>query len=341
MDDNAVIDFLDEVRAQIKDFSRDQNLDFAWLCAVRALPYLSATSSEWSRFSYWDDENRQKIIYAIFNALDANRFVVLKNRVAAEVAASRADTLAAYTAASYAVGVADTAARIGTDTFQGAASGRFVGHAAAFASDAAYHTAVAAAKAGIDAFYAASNAESSFAFSYDAFTAAARAADESAHEAWIAKSRTIADVRARAASDAVRADDEIAARVARYAIDAAARDAIDTAAATAADAAARDAANAINEEKIRSIVRDDVNRIKAGECSGFIGDTSIYGELWHNFLSDLHAVGCEYWADFYDCLFRNGLVIDKGFEKELERHFSVPDEIKEQGAAAVGRFLSE
>ena len=66
------------------------------------------------------------------------------------------------------------------------------------------------------------------------------------------------------------------------------------------------------------------------------GDISIYGKVWSNFHDDLKAIGCGYWAKLYNDLFINGFTVDK---KELERRLNVPDEIKEQGAAAVARYL--
>jgi len=55
-----------------------------------------------------------------------------------------------------------------------------------------------------------------------------------------------------------------------------------------------------------------------------------------NFQEDLVSIGCGYWARFYENLFNNGFPIDI---KILERHLAVPDEIKAEGAAAVGSYL--
>ena len=76
-----------------------------------------------------------------------------------------------------------------------------------------------------------------------------------------------------------------------------------------------------------------INKNRLNECNH---DTSIYGSLWDNFQEDLKAIGCTYWARFYENLFNNGFEIDK---KQLERRLGVPDEIKAEGAAAVGRYL--
>ncbi|MCL2743762.1 MAG: hypothetical protein FWE67_07920, partial [Planctomycetaceae bacterium] len=60
-------DFRDEIEKQLTGLSRKQICQFAWLCAVRALPFLSA---ERRGFDYWEENVRQKHLYSIFNALD-------------------------------------------------------------------------------------------------------------------------------------------------------------------------------------------------------------------------------------------------------------------------------
>jgi len=72
---------------------------------------------------------------------------------------------------------------------------------------------------------------------------------------------------------------------------------------------------------------------KLDECNHYI---DVYGKLWDRFLESLKAIDCAYWARFYERLFNNNFTIDK---EELDRHLGVPDEIKAEGAAAVGHYL--
>ena len=58
--------------------------------------------------------------------------------------------------------------------------------------------------------------------------------------------------------------------------------------------------------------------------------------MWNTFFDNLRNVGCKYWADLYESLYRNKFYINKN---ELEKRLGVPDEIKDQGAAAVGQYL--
>jgi GTPase SAR1 family protein/class 3 adenylate cyclase len=83
---------------------------------------------------------------------------------------------------------------------------------------------------------------------------------------------------------------------------------------------------------------EDIQAIKQNRLDLCNHDTNLYGRIWDNFQEDLKAVGCDYWARLYKDLFTNGF--DKLDKKELERRLvGIPDEIKEQGAAAVGRYL--
>ncbi|MCL2064354.1 MAG: hypothetical protein FWG98_08285 [Candidatus Cloacimonetes bacterium] len=89
-------------------------------------------------------------------------------------------------------------------------------------------------------------------------------------------------------------------------------------------------------ENFKNIVLDDINIITTGNIGMFNNDTSVYGNIWDDFLENLRAIGCEYWANLYENLFKNRFVIDR---KELDRRFNVPDEHKDQGAATVGKYL--
>jgi GTPase SAR1 family protein len=106
------------------------------------------------------------------------------------------------------------------------------------------------------------------------------------------------------------------------------------AAASAASAAASAASSSIFN--LKGFLLDDIEKIMEKRLNVCNHDTSVYGKLWDDFQEDLNAIGCAYWVRFFEDLFNNGFEINK---KQLERHFSIPVEIKAGGAAAVGRFL--
>ncbi|MDR2888529.1 MAG: hypothetical protein LBV33_01655 [Lachnospiraceae bacterium] len=69
-----------------------------------------------------------------------------------------------------------------------------------------------------------------------------------------------------------------------------------------------------------------------------LNDTiEIYPDLFSHFIEDLKENDCHYWANLYENLFING-IYDR--EELLRRHI-VPEEIRAQGAAAVGHYLEQ
>jgi len=60
--------FKKKIEQELKKLNRKQSVNFAWRCAVRALPFLGSKGS----FNFWDKGVRQKHLYAIFYALDTN-----------------------------------------------------------------------------------------------------------------------------------------------------------------------------------------------------------------------------------------------------------------------------
>jgi len=89
---------------------------------------------------------------------------------------------------------------------------------------------------------------------------------------------------------------------------------------------------------LQNLLFKDIEAIKKNELNVCNHNISVYGELWENFQEDLKANGCAYWAQFLENLFNNSFKINK---EQLKRHLGVPDEIKEKGAAAVGRYLEK
>ena len=99
------------------------------------------------------------------------------------------------------------------------------------------------------------------------------------------------------------------------------------------DAAAYDASAFFGMERL---LLKDIETIKENRLNECNHDTSMYGELWKHFQEDLVTADCAYWAQYYESLFNNSFKVD---EELLVRHLSIPDEIREYGAATVGRYL--
>jgi hypothetical protein len=66
--------------------------------------------------------------------------------------------------------------------------------------------------------------------------------------------------------------------------------------------------------------------------------TDFYGKFWDNFQKALEAEGCAYWGQLYKRVFENGLVMEP---EDLEKRLNIPNEIREQGLAAVANYLEE
>jgi len=91
---------------------------------------------------------------------------------------------------------------------------------------------------------------------------------------------------------------------------------------------------------LEQLLIDDFELIKKDKISDISHDTKFYGPIWGNFMIALQDVGCEYWANYYASIFAQGFVMTESNLKELDRRLNVPQEIMEQGAAAVGRYMS-
>ena len=167
-----------------------------------------------------------------------------------------------------------------------------------------------------------------FPYDYIAAGAAADATFAASDMAFAVASATSIDADAEAARAAAEA-----ARAAARAVSTTHN--IYTAASAVARSAAR-SAHSIATFDLESILQQDIEAIKENKLDACNHDIFVYGKLWDNFQEDLKAIGCDYWARFYENLFNNGFDIDK---EQLKRHLGVPDEIKAEGAAAVGRYL--
>jgi hypothetical protein len=58
--------FEKQLKQLLKGFNQKQQYQFAWLCGVRALPFLSVKRG----FVYWPEDKKQEFLYSIFYALD-------------------------------------------------------------------------------------------------------------------------------------------------------------------------------------------------------------------------------------------------------------------------------
>ncbi|MDR0476206.1 MAG: hypothetical protein LBH43_21390 [Treponema sp.] len=87
---------------------------------------------------------------------------------------------------------------------------------------------------------------------------------------------------------------------------------------------------------LRNIVLDDISYIERGVYEKFNNDTGLYGSIWDNFQKALNDIGCGYWGKLYENIFQNGFKVDK---TALKTRWSVPQEIKDQGAKAVADYL--
>ena len=259
----------ERIEQELEKLPREQAVQFVWRCGMRALPFLGANAN----FDFWDVENRQKHLDAVFHALDF-----------------------AAAAASYAAATAHAAAA----SYADAASHAFSASAAATSASASAAAASAATSAYATTTAAASSASA-------ATAAAAATAAYAASAAYAA----FADADAAYASDA--------------------------ASATAAFAASYAAASKSDkgQEMIAAIWHD----LEAAQGKTTLPlSVDLYGGVWENFQQALAAEGCVWWGRLYQQIFDDALVLSY---EALERRLNIPEEIRERGAAEVGKYLED
>jgi len=137
--------FREQVETNLKPLDRRQTVFFAWLCAVRALPFIGVKG----QFNYWQKEDRPQHLYAIFRALDISNFYITGRGGSAAADTARAAAYASYGAAAFAADAAAAAAfAAAADTAYGGAGTAFAaGAAAAVGAGTAYAYAAAGARA--------------------------------------------------------------------------------------------------------------------------------------------------------------------------------------------------
>ncbi|MEO1257325.1 MAG: COR domain-containing protein [Bacteroidota bacterium] len=87
---------------------------------------------------------------------------------------------------------------------------------------------------------------------------------------------------------------------------------------------------------IQFIIMEDLEAVKLNHNPSI--STTTYGQAWGQFLVALENEGCHYWGKLYQNIFENNFELDK---EALQRRLNVPEEIRKQGAAAVGQYLEE
>lgn len=88
--------FEKKIWKELKKLNKEQVVNFAWRCAIRALPFLGGSGS----FNFWNKKYRQKYIYAIFYALDLNSALTDADAYDAQAHANAyVDAYTAYAAA--------------------------------------------------------------------------------------------------------------------------------------------------------------------------------------------------------------------------------------------------
>jgi len=136
--------FKKEVEKQLKTLNREQVVYFAWLCAVRALPFLGADGN----FNFWKKEKRRKHLYAVFYAMDTNLVVVNTD---VNTNASEVVVAAARSAEAYAYAYTSTASIVANAASKAAYASAYAASAASAADSSANY----ALFASTNAFYAA------------------------------------------------------------------------------------------------------------------------------------------------------------------------------------------
>jgi hypothetical protein len=93
-------EFENKVKQELKKLDTKQHIEFAWRCAVRALPFLGDKGN----FGFWIEKDKQRHLYAVFDALDTNINTV--TAYAASKAAATSVTRAATNATNAATNAA-------------------------------------------------------------------------------------------------------------------------------------------------------------------------------------------------------------------------------------------
>jgi len=72
--------FIEQLKNELQKMDREQIARFAWLCAVRALPFVGAKGN----FNHWEEMYRKRYLYYLFRLLDISYYSILAGAEAAE-----------------------------------------------------------------------------------------------------------------------------------------------------------------------------------------------------------------------------------------------------------------
>ena len=92
-------------------------------------------------------------------------------------------------------------------------------------------------------------------------------------------------------------------------------------------------------DHLHKIILSDLKAMRDNNPESICGDTSIYGSLWKDFLSELEEISCAYWARQYKELFDNNFVLSELNKKDVILRLEIPDAIFAEGAAAVAKHM--
>jgi hypothetical protein len=80
------MDFNERIGQELDKLNQKQLCQFAWLCGLRVLSFLSVKRG----FSYWPKQNRQEYLYSIFYALDVSALVAFTDDFSAPTVDNKA-----------------------------------------------------------------------------------------------------------------------------------------------------------------------------------------------------------------------------------------------------------
>ena len=95
----------------------------------------------------------------------------------------------------------------------------------------------------------------------------------------------------------------------------------------------------IEKRKVQALSRillNDIQAIKNDDLDSIDYDVQVYDRVWVRFIKNLHKMKCGYWADLYENLFANKFIMDKD---ELWRRISIPRREQARGVVHVAEYL--
>jgi len=299
------------IREETKEFAPAQARHFAWLCAVRALPFLGIRM----RFRYWKRNERQEHLFSIFWTLDVVRLMTLED---AKLNPDEASDVARSAVSAAAIAANATKNLTITNTASAIANAANVVVDETNTIENVYAAAIKTANASI---YAARSATPRFSLSsfLDFFLSLIFILSISffvfVFSAYILEqftnmTHTHALMLAFIPVTIILVIILVVCWV-------------------------RERQQTTNFSRI---ILNDVEAIKTGKLDNISYDTKMYGKTWRKFIRSLTKTKCNYWAEIYEHLFENQFTMDTD---ELWRRIEVPRRIQAKGAAHVGQYMVE